>query len=192
MTDEEMTEEDMTEEDMTEEDIKKHVDAMMVEAWPEMQRYMREMRNKFLQESQEELRILGAKEKNMDSDGWWEHIPEDDETRHWLTGLYIAPPVNSKVVISKDHPSADPWMTKEGVFGVVLSVQPESTIILVDTEGNPIYGKDGKQVRMPGIPDVEVAFPENDYQGGLYLPADCLKLRENSNVPPENPVKPPC
>ena len=130
----------------------------------------------------------------MSSDGWWEHIPEDDKTRHWLTGLYITPPVNSKVVISKNHPAADLWMTEEGVFGVVLSVWPPSLITPLDNKGLPILGKDGKQVRMPGIPDVEVAFPENDYEGGMYLPADCLKLlkvRKDSNVPPENSVNPP-
>ena len=97
-------------------------------------------------------------------------------------------------MISKNHPAADPWMTEEDVFGVVLSVQPESSITLLDNKGLPIVGKDGKQVRMPGIPNVEVAFPEDDYEGGFYLPADCLevlKVSKDSNVPPENPANPP-
>ena len=179
---------------MTDEEIEKLVDAEVAEAWPEMQRYFKERRNKFLQESQEELRRLGAKEENMSSDGWWEYIPEDDETRHWLTGLYMSPPVNSKVVISKNHPAVEPWMTEKGVVGVVLSVWPGSKITPLDNKGLPIIGKDGKEVRMPGIPYVEVAFPEDDYESGFCLPADCLEVLEvskDSNVPPDNSANPP-
>jgi hypothetical protein len=142
-------------------------------------RYRKETRNKFLQEDQEELRKLGAKEENMDSDGWWEYIPEDDKTRHWLTGLYIAPPVKSKVVIRQDKtdPSLQDWMKAPGVFGVVISVWTPPTITPLDNEGQPILGRDGKPVRMPGIPRVEVAFPETDYERGTTIPADCLKIR---------------
>ena len=146
---------------------------------------LKNRRNEFLQESQERRKRLGTKEENMPSDGWWEHIPEDDETRHWLTGLYMSPPVHSQVVVCKDHPSVEAWMRKEGVFGVVLSVQPESIITLRDDQGNPIIGKDGKEVRMPGMPHVEVTFSEDDRTppqgglgGGFYLPADCVKVCE--------------
>ena len=70
-------------------------------------------------------------------------------------------------------------MREEGVFGVVLSVLPESTATACDKDGKIIFDKDGKELRMPGIPSVEVAFPEYDYAGGYYLPADCLKVREH-------------
>ena len=62
----------MTEEerDMTDEEIEKSLEPILARAGAKMQRYMKERRNKFLQESQEKLRRLGAKEENMDSDGW--------------------------------------------------------------------------------------------------------------------------
>jgi hypothetical protein len=114
-----------------------------------------------------------AKVEDPYSEEWWEHIP-DEEPRHWLTGLYMSPPVNSKVVVcDKDHPFLEAWMRAPGVVGVVLSVQPESIIT--------ILGKDGKQVRIPGIPRVEVAFSEDDYEGGFYLPADCVKVLEDED-----------
>ena len=141
--------------------------------------YLRKSRNEFLQESQERRKLLGKREEDMPSDGWWEHIPEDDNTRDCLTGLYDTPPIQSQVVICKDHPSVEAWMREEGVFGVVLSVDPPSIITLHDDQGNPILGKDGKEVRMPGIPRVEVTFSEDDSRGGIYLPADCVKLCED-------------
>ena len=123
---------------------------------------------------------VGRKEEDMPSDGWWEHIPEDDDTRDWLTGLYDTPPVQSQVVICKDHPSVEAWMTEEGAFGVVLSVEPPPLITPLDKNGVPILGKDGKEVRMPGIPRVQVTFSEDDPNAAFYLPADCVKLREDA------------
>ena len=139
---------------------------------------LKQKRNEYLQKDQEFMKMLGEKEEDMPSDGWWEHIPEDDDTRHFLTGLYKTPPVQSQVVICKDHPSVEAWMREEGVFGVVLSVEPPSLITPLDKNGVPVLGKDDKQVRMPGIPLVEIAFPEEKYQGGRFLPADHLKVRE--------------
>ena len=144
-----------------------------------MRLFLKKRRNEFLQEEQGFMKMLGEKEENMPSDGWWEHIPEDDEARHWLTGLYKVPPVQSQVVVCKDHPFVEAWMREEGAFGVVLSVDPPSLITLRDDQGKPILGKDGKQVRMPGMPHVEVTFSEDDSRGGIYLPADCVKLRED-------------
>ena len=95
-----------------------------------------------------------------------------------LTGLHITPPVNSQVVICKDHPLVDPWMREEGVFALVLSVQPSSTITPHDENDQPFLGKDGEEVRMQGIPLVEIAFPEDEFEGGLFLPADHLKVHE--------------
>ena len=59
-----------------------------------------------------------------------------------LTGLHMAPSVNSKVVICMDHPFMDPWMREEGLFGVVLSVQPKETGTACDKNGLAIFGKE--------------------------------------------------
>ena len=171
-----MAEEEVPEEKRKE---KEFVDTLRAEAREEMKLYMKEMRNKFLQEDVEEMKADGVPPDELLSDKWWEYIPDFYETRHWLTGLYLSPPVNCKVVICKDHPSLYQWMREEVVFGVVLSVQPAETVTARYKNGLPIFGKDGKELRIPGIPRVEVAFSDNDYEGGFYLPADCLKARED-------------
>ena len=117
-----------------------------------------------------------AKLEDPYSEEWWEHIP-DEEPRDGLTGLYITPPLHSDVSICKDYGLLEPWMREEGVFAVVLSVQPPPTITPHDENDLPLLGKDGKEVRMPGIPLVEIAFPEEGYEGGRFLPADHLKVR---------------
>ena len=177
----------MTEEerDITEEEIERRLAPIAARIVASMQRYMKESRNEFLQESQEDLKELAAKGESMPSDRWWEHIREDDKTRDWLTGLYKTPPIHSQVVVCKDHPFLEAWMKNKGAFGVVLSVEPPSIVTAYDKEGNPILDKDGNEVRMPGIPRVEVTFSEDDRTppqgglgGGFYLPANCVKLRE--------------
>jgi hypothetical protein len=174
-----ITEEEMTDEKMTEEEIEKHANAFLEKVSPKIDLLLKEMRNEFLQRSLDRMKKNGVPPDRLYSDRWWEYIPDFDETRHWLTGLYNTPPVDSQVVICKDHPAVHEWMRAPGVFGVVLSIQPESVITLRDKNGDPILDKDGKQVRIPGIPRVEVAFPEDDYQHGLSFPADCLKMRED-------------
>jgi hypothetical protein len=146
----------------------------------EIRSLLKKRRKEYLQEEQEMWKRWGTKEEDMPSDGWWEHIPEDDYTRDRLTGLYDTPPIQSQVVVCKDHPSVEAWMTEKGVFGVVLSVQPESVITLRDKNGVPVLGKHGKEVRIPGIPRVEVAFSEDEPSGAFYLPVDCVKLREDA------------
>ena len=129
----------------------------------------------FLKEEEEYRTKLG----DPYSEEWWEYIP-DEEPRDGLTGLYITPPRYSDVSICKDYGLLEPWMREEGVFAVVLSIQPPPTITPHDENDQPLLGKDGKQVRMPGIPLVEIAFPEEKYQGGRFLPADHLKVREEN------------
>ena len=141
---------------------------------------LKQRRNEYLQEEQEMWKRWGTKEEDMPSDGWWEHIPEDDDTRDGLTGLYDTPPIQSQVVICKDHPSVEAWMREEGVFGVVLSVEPPSLITPLDKNGVPVLGKDGKQVRMPGIPRVQLTLSEAEPSAAFYLPVDCVKLREDA------------
>ena len=128
----------------------------------------------FFLKEEEEYR---AKVEDPYSEEWWEYIP-DEEPRDGLTGLYITPSRYSHVSICKDHPSVEAWMREEGVFAVVLSIQPPPTITPHDENDQPFLGKDDKEVRMPGIPLVEIAFPEEKYQGGRFLPADHLKVRE--------------
>ena len=171
----------MTEEEITEEEIRKRFDPILARAGKEMQRRMKERRKELLQKSLEWMREAEVPPDRMLSDEWWEYIPDFDfdKRRHWLTGLYISPPEESEVVVCKDHPFVDPWMREEGVFGIVLSVRPGPRIIARHTNGEPIIGKDGKEVRMPGISRVEVAFPEDDYDGGLFLPANCIEMREH-------------
>ena len=173
-----MTEE---EKDITDEELEKRLQPIAARIRASMQRYMKETRNEFLQEPQEDLKELAAEGDNMPSDGWWEHISEDDKTRHCLTGLYKTPPIHSQVVICKDHPFLEAWMKEEGAFGVVLSVEPPSIITLRDKKDNLILDKNNQEVRMPGIPRVEVDFSEDDYGRGFYLPADCVKLREDDD-----------
>ena len=180
MTDEENKEVDkLTDEENKE--VDKLVDEAVASIWPKLRLKMKKRRNDFLRRSEERLKEWakedGVELENPYSEEWWEHI-SDEEPRHGLTGLYLAPPVNSHVSICKDHSFVDPWMREEGVFALVLSVQPPRTIIACDKTGEPILGKDGERVRMPGIPLVEIAFPEDEYEGGLLLPADCLKVRE--------------
>ena len=185
MTDKEKQEVDnLTDEESKE--VDKLVDEAVASIWPKLQLTLKEMRNEFLRNAQED-RKERAKERGVElqkqySDDWWEHIP-DEEPRHGLTGLYIAPPVDSHVSICKNHPFVDPWMREEGVFALVLSVQPPPTIIACDNTGEVIKDKHGNPVRMPGIPLVEIAFPEEDYEGGLLLPADCLKVLEEDEDP---------
>ena len=102
------------------------------------------------------MKEVGTKEDNRPSDEWWEHIPDFDfdKRRHWLTGLYMSPPEESQVVVCKDHPFVDLWMREENVLGVVLLVELESIITACDKNGQPIKGKDGKELRIPGIPSV--------------------------------------
>ena len=127
----------------------------------------------FLKEEEE----YRTKREDPYSEEWWEYIP-DEEPRDGLTGLYVTPPLHSDVSICKDYGLLKPWMREEGVFAVVLSVQPPPTITPHDENDQPLLGKDGKQVRIPGIPLVEIAFPEEGYEGGRFLPADHLKVRE--------------
>ena len=180
MTDEENQEVDkLTDEENKE--VDKLVDEAVARIWPKLRLRLKNRRNDFLRRAEEQLKGL-AKEHGVElqkrySDEWWEHIP-DEEPRHGLTGLYITPPVHSHVSICKNHSFVDPWMREEGVFALVLSVQPPPTIIACENTGEVIKGKHGKEVRMPGIPLVEIAFPEDEYEGGLLLPADCLKVRE--------------
>ena len=127
----------------------------------------------FLKEEEE----YRTKREDPYSEEWWEYIP-DEEPRDVLTGLYITPPLYSHVSICKDYGLLEPWMREEGVFAVVLSIQPPPTITPHDENDQPLLGKDGKEVRIPGIPLVEIAFPEDEYEGGRFLPADHLKVRE--------------
>ena len=180
MTDEENKEIDkLTDEENKE--VDKLVDEAVASIWPKLRLKMKKRRNDFLRRSREQrkerAREEGRELANRYSDDWWEHIP-DDEPRHGLTGLYLTPPVNSHVSICKDHSFVDSWMREEGVFALVVSVQPPPVIIACDETGEPIVGKDGERVRMPGIPLVEIAFAEDEYESGLLLPADCLKVRE--------------
>ena len=163
---------------MTEEELQQYFDAVMVKIGPELKRLRKERRDKFLQKSLEDMKKHGVPPERLLSDGWWHHIPDFDDTRSWLTGLYISPPLNSRVVVCKDHPFVEGWMRAEGVLAVVLSVQTPSVITLLDEKGKPILDKDKKEVRIPGIPRVEVAFSEDDYGAAFYLPADCLKVLE--------------
>jgi hypothetical protein len=163
---------------MTKEERRKFLEPRLAKARRRLELLRKETRNEFLQRSLDRMKKNGVPPDRRYSDRWWEYIPDFEETRNWLTGFYKVPLVNSQVVICKDHPFVDPWMREKGVFGLVLSIKPPKTITLVDEYGYDRYDKDGNRVRIPGISDVEVAFPETDYEGGLFLPADYLEMRE--------------
>jgi hypothetical protein len=127
------------------------------------------------------------RERNFSySNRWWDYIPEDeDKKRHHITGLYLTPVPGSKVSICDDYLTVQPWMRKKGVFRVVRGVMEPPTFTPIINKPNfdekkkllnkKVIDTDGNEVRMPGIPFVQVSFPQDDYEDTYLIPANCLK-----------------